>query len=122
MMDDIQKELNDFLDELYTNELKKRVLPARANGESLEQVGMKLGVTMEFVRQVEARIARKFAMTQSGRKILKSVIALCSSGAVQSPTDLKTYFGEHTAELVYLLRLYKNSYFYNGEQQIERLF
>ena len=114
-----KKELNEFLEELYTNERKKTVLLARANGETLEEVGMKLGVTKESVRLVEAKITRKFAMSHSGRKIRSDFIALCASGALQSPSDLKAYFGEHGAELAYLLRLYKDSFFYNGEFQID---
>jgi hypothetical protein len=114
-----QKELNDFFQQLYTNEIKKTVLLARANGETLEEVGRKLGVTRELVRRVEAKITRKFAMSHSGRKIREDLIALCASGAVQSPEDLNVYFGEHGAELAYLLRLYKASFFYSGDLQID---
>lgn len=118
-MVNMQMELNAFLEELYTDELKRTVLVARANGETLEEVGRKLGVTKEFVRQAEAKITRKFAMSQSGRKIRENLIALCVSGTVQSREDLKAYFGEHGAELTYLLHLYKDSFFYNGEFQID---
>ena len=113
MMFDVQKELEGFLEELYTNKIKRTVLLARANGESLEEVGRKLGVTREFVRQVEAKITRRFAMSHSGRKIRENLIAICASGTVQSREDLKAYFGEHGAELAYLLHLYKNSPFHN---------
>lgn len=113
------KELNEFLEELYTDELKKTVLLARANGVSLEEVSRKLGVTRELVRRVEAKITRKFALSQTGRKIRENLIALCASGTVQSREDLKAYFGEHGAELAHLLRLYKDSFFYNGEFQID---
>jgi hypothetical protein len=115
----MEQSIERFLQELYTNERKKMVLLARANGESLEEVGRKLGVTKEFVRQAEAKIARKFAMSRSGRKIRESMIALCNSGALQSPADLKSYYGEHAEELAHLLRLYKDSFFYNGEFQID---
>lgn len=113
------KELNEFLEELYTDELKKTVLLARANGVSLEEVSRKLGVTRELVRRVEAKITRKFAMSHSGRKIRENLIALCDSGTVQSREDLKAYFGAHGAELAHLLRLYKDSFFYNDEFQID---
>lgn len=111
-------ELNEFLEELYTNELKKTVLLARANGESLEEVARKLGVTRELVRRVEAKITRKFAMSHSGRKVREGLIALCASGTVQSREDLKAYFGVHGAEMAYLLRLYIASAFYDGELRI----
>jgi hypothetical protein len=58
-------------------------------------------------------------MSHSGRKIREDLIALCASGAVQSTEDLKAYFGEHGAELAYLLRLYKESFFYSGDLQID---
>jgi DNA-directed RNA polymerase sigma subunit (sigma70/sigma32) len=64
-----QKDLNDFLENLYSDELKKTVLLARANGETLSKIGTKLGVTKEFVRQVEAKITRKFALSQSGSTV-----------------------------------------------------
>ena len=115
---ELEKELSDFIQSLRADELNKTALLARANGESLEEVDRKLGVTKEFVRQVEAKITRRFAMFQSGRKIRENLIALCSSGAVQSTEDLKAYFGEHGAELAYLLCLYKNSPFCN-ETQLE---
>jgi hypothetical protein len=111
-------ELNEFLEELYTNELKKTVLLARANGESLEEVARKLGVTRELVRRVEAKITRKFVMSHSGRKIRENLIALCASGTVQSREDLKAYCGAHGAEMAYLLRLYIASAFYDGELRI----
>ena len=111
--------LEGFLEEIYTDELKKTVLLARANGESLEEVGRKLGVTRELVRRVEAKITRKFAMSHSGRKVRENLIALCTSGAVQAPADLQAYFGAHGAEMAYLLRLYKDSFFYNDEFQID---
>ena len=119
MMFAMNQTLESFLEDLYTDELKKTVLLARANGETLVEVGRKLGVTKEFVRRVEAKISRRFAMSQSGRKIRSDFIALCASGAVQSPADLKACFGEHSAELAYLLRLYKASFFYSGDLQID---
>ena len=111
MMINMQNELEGFLVDLYTDDLKKKVLLARGNGETLSKIGTKLGVTREFVRQVEAKITRRFAMSQSGRKIRESLIALCASGVVQSTEDLKAYFGEHGAELAHLLRLYNSSPF-----------
>jgi hypothetical protein len=67
---------------------------------------------------VEAKIARKFAMSHRGRKIRKDLIALCASGAVQALADLQAYFGAHGAEMAYLLRLYIASAFYDGELRI----
>ena len=114
MMINKQNELEGFLVELYTDDLKKKVLLARVNGETLSKIGTKLGVTKEFVRQVEAKITRKFALSQSGRNIRDDLIALCISGEVQVPADLEACFGEQYAEIAYLLRLYKTSPFYDG--------
>jgi hypothetical protein len=113
---------NHFLQELYTDELKKMVLLARAKGETIEEIAGRLNVTKERIRQTEAKITRRFAMSQIGRKIRESLIALCASGAVQSTEDPKAYFGEHGAELAHLLRLYKDSFFYNNEFQMDVLF
>ena len=111
---EMNQALESFLEDLCSDELKKMVLLARAKGENLSEIGMKLGVTKEFVRQVEAKITRRFAMSHSGRKIRENLIALCSSGAVQVPADLEACFGEQYAEIAYLLRLYKTSPFYDG--------
>ena len=114
MMFAMNKTLESFLENLYTDELKKTVLLARANGETLVEVGRKLGVTKEFVRQTEAKITRKFALSQSGRKILDSLANLDDSDVACVPDNLKAYFGDHYSEMVYLLRLYKSSPFYDG--------
>lgn len=118
LQNEMMATLEGFLEELYTDELKKTVLLARANGESLEEIGRKLGVTRELVRRLEAKIARKFAMSHRGRKIRNDLIALCASSAVQALADLQAYFGAHSAELAYLLRLYIASAFYDGELRI----
>ena len=116
MMFEMNQALKSFLEDLYTDELKKTVLQARAKGEMLTEIGMKLGVTREFVRQVEAKITRKFALSQSGRKILDSLANLNASDAACVPDSLRVYFGDHYSEMVYLLCLYKSSPFYDGMQ------
>ena len=114
MMFAMNQTLESFFEDLYTDELKKTVLLARANGETLVEVGRKLGVTREFVRQVEAKITRKFALSQSGRKIIDGLTNLHASNAACVPDNLSAYMGAHYSEMVYLLHLYKSSPFYDG--------
>ena len=75
---------------------------------------MRLGVTREFVRQIEAKITRKVALSKSGRRLLDQLSALCASDAARLPVGLKECFGDYYSETVYLLRLYKASPFYDG--------
>jgi DNA polymerase/3'-5' exonuclease PolX len=109
-LDEEMQALSDDELKAKTPEFKERL----ANGETLEEVGRRLGATREFVRQVEAKITRRFAMSQIGRKIRESLIALSTSGAAQSYEGLKACFGEQYAVIACLLRLYKTSPFYDG--------
>ena len=102
------QEIEAFFGELYSVEMKKEVLQGRASGESIRETAVRLNVTDERIRQIEAKITRKFAMSQSGRSILSRLSSL------RAADELKAYAGEHSAELFYLLRLYKNSFYYDG--------
>ncbi len=113
---DIQRELKAFYSDLYARENTKRVLKARSEGESLEQVGRKMGITRERVRQIEAKAIKKFCLWQSRNRILLKVCAARKYDRVLSCDILREYFGGYYSETVYLLCLCENpTYHYDSQ-------
>ena len=94
-----KKELNEFLEELYTDELKKTVLLARANGESLEEVARKLGVTRELVRRVEALIASD-PLLNSHRDAFTLLPALPEAEISSTVVRKRFYAGEDCSDMI----------------------
>ena len=101
-------EIDAFFSELYAVEMKKAVLQRRARGESIREIAVRFNVSDERIRQIEAKITRKFAMSQSGRSILLKLSTL------RTTDEWKAYAGEHYAEMLHLMRLYKTSFYYDG--------
>lgn len=106
---DIQRELVDFYSELYSRENTKRVLKARSEGESLEKVGIRMGITRERVRQIEAKAIKKFCLWQSKNRILLKVCAARNYDKELSGDALREHFGEYYSETIYLLHLCESS-------------
>lgn len=109
------EEAEAFLAELNAIESKKEVLARRADGKTIREIAMSFGITDERIRGIEAKIARKFAMSQRGRSIISALSALSEANPELTTDDLREFFGEHHDAVIYLLRLYKNSHFYNGK-------
>ena len=106
---DIQRDLKAFYSELYSRENTKRVLKARSESETLEEIGRKMGVTRERVRQIEAKAIKKFCLWQIRNRILLKVCASVNSDRELSCDTLREYFGEYYSETVFLLHLCENS-------------
>ena len=112
---DIQRELKAFYSELYSRENTKRVLKARSESETLEEIGRKMGVTRERVRQIEAKAIKKFCLWQIRNRILLKVCASVNSDRELSCDTLREYFGEYYSETVFLLHLCENpTYHYDA--------
>lgn len=112
---DIQPELKKFYNELYSRENTKMVLTARSGGETLEEIGRKMGVTRERVRQIEAKAIKKFCLWQSKSRILLKVCASRKYDKELSCDVLRECFGEYYSETVYLMRLCENpTYHYDA--------
>lgn len=93
---------------LYSVTAKKEVLQGRASGKSIRETAKKLNTTDQRVRQIEAKITRKLALSHNGRRILSALSGL------SNPEEWRAFCGEHSAEMLYLLRLYKQSFYYDG--------
>jgi hypothetical protein len=102
------QEIEAFFGELYSVKMKKAVLQGRAGGESIRETAVRLNVTDERIRQIEAKITRKFAMSQSGRSILSKL------SDFRTADELRAYAGEYYAVILHLMRLYKRSFYYDG--------
>lgn len=109
----IRREAQKLIEELHSVESSKTVLSARVGGESLEAIGKRLNVTRERVRQIEAKYTRKFAVWYNRTQIIDKIIA--DSNTALSTDLLKKYFENYYPEMIYLLRLYKESCYYSGE-------
>lgn len=101
----MEQELEAFFGELYAVAMKKAVLLGRAGGASVRETAVELKVTDQRIRQIEAKITRKFAMSQRGRSILSKLSAL------RTADEVKEYAGAHYAEILHLMRLYKTSFY-----------
>lgn len=106
---DIQRELKAFYSELYSRENTKRVLTARSEGETLDEIGRKMGVTRGRVRQIEAKAIKKFCLWQSRNRIILKVFEAGNYDKELSGDALREYFGEYYSETVNLLRLCESS-------------
>ena len=74
-----------------------------------------MNVTNERIRQIEAKYERKVAVWLSKTKIIDRIIDDKQADIVSSRM-LKEYFGNYYAEMMYLLHLYKESFYYYGTQ------
>ena len=82
-------------------------MQGRASGESIRETATRLNVTDVRIRQIEAKITKKFAMSQCGRNIISKLSVL------RTADELNAYAGEHYAETLHLLLLYKESFYYD---------
>ena len=103
------QDIKSFINELLSIETKKQVLVGRVGGETIRETAQRLNVTDERIRQIEAKITRKVALSQNGQRIISSMLD------IQTLDELKSRCSPYYLEIVYLLRLYKESFFYNGE-------
>ena len=108
-VDNIIQDIASFINELLDIETKKQVLIGRVDGETIRETAQRLNVTDERIRQIEAKITRKFALSQNGQRIISTMLD------IQTSEELKLLCGTYYLEIVYFLRLYKESFFYNGE-------
>ena len=105
----LYQDIESFLNELLSIETKKQVLVGRASGETIRETAQRLNVTDERVRQIEAKIARRFALSNKGQHIISAL------SHIHTAEELKSRCGTYYVKMVYLLQLYKNSFFYNDE-------
>lgn len=110
----MNKELADIFSKLYTNERMSAVTEMRAQKITLEQVGNKLGITRERVRQIESKVKRKFAMLNSRIRTISKIVAERDGNTILTPLEIEEHCNCNIDELLFLLQnLESSNYIYD---------
>lgn len=104
---DLSKDISALLTSVTSGRNLQTIIERRARKCTLEQVGTELHVTRERVRQLEAKALRVFAHLQGQARIISKISAEKNGDAVITPADVERYSGEHSVELLFLLRHYE---------------
>ena len=116
---DLGQEIRDFLESLYNNEREEVIIKSRANGDTLNEVGNRLDVTRERIRQIEKKVRSQFTSSISRRKLILKIYATRNQDDVLTPEELQDYFGDETNAVLYLLRTSENaSYVYDKDLDV----
>lgn len=115
---DLEKEINDLFDNLYSNERIRTVTQLRSRKQTLEQVGGTLGVTRERVRQIEAKAKRMFSRLHSRIRIISKIAAERNGDTILTPVEIEEYCGEHTSDLLFFLQSYESAN-YTYDRQLD---
>lgn len=107
---DINKDVEYIWERISTGgERNVTVLEMRANKKTLAEIGEKLGITRERVRQIEARATRLFLTNVNKTNLLLKIYAIRNQDMVLTPDELDEYFGEKAPVFLYLLRRIDNN-------------
>lgn len=106
---DLRSEIEELFEKLYVNERAYTVIKLRAEGQTLEQVGNRLGVTRERVRQIEMKVKRTFARLHSRVRIVSKIAAERNGDTVLTPAEITHYCENNANELLYLLQSYEGT-------------
>lgn len=115
---DLEKEVNELFDNLYSNERVRKVVQLRARKETLEQIGGTLSVTRERVRQIEAKAKKLFSRLNSQIRIISKISAERNGDIVLTTDEIKEYCGEYTSDLLFFLQSYESAN-YTYDRQLD---
>jgi len=115
---DLNQEIEQLINALYSNQRERTVINLRATGQTLEQVGNILGVTRERVRQIEMKVKRTFTRLHSRIRIISKIAAERNGDIVLSPAKVSRFCGNYSTELLYLLQSYQGSN-YTYDKQLD---
>lgn len=101
---DLKEEIDELFKDLYTKDTLSTVIKMRAERHTLEEIGKNLGVTRERVRQLEAKVKRKFNQYHGRIRIISKIAADRNGDSIITPTEIKEYCGENSDELIFLLQ------------------
>lgn len=105
---EIQTEIDTLFSSLYKNDRARTVTILRAQKNTLEQVGSKLGITRERVRQIESKVKRSFARQYSRIRTISKISAERNGDTIFPPSVLLDYCPEHYDEFLFLLQSFEN--------------
>ena len=115
---DLEKEINDLFENLYSNDRVRTVTQLRAKKQTLEQIGTTLGVTRERVRQIEAKAKRLFSRLHSRIRIISKIAAERNGDTVLTPVEIEEYCGSRTSDLLFFLQSYESAN-YTYDRQLD---
>lgn len=101
---DLNSEINQLFDDLYSKDSYGTVIKMRAQKVTLEEIGSLLGVTRERVRQIESKIKRKFNYYHGRNRIISKISADRNGDTIITPVEIAEYCGSKHEDLIYLLQ------------------
>lgn len=101
---DLQRTIAAFFNEI-TKENYRFILSERSEGKTLAEVGDILSITRERVRQIEAKIRRKFEGRIRATKFFEFLSADNDGTSIITQEMLRVACGEYYKEAVYLLKI-----------------
>lgn len=101
---DLSKEIREFFSYLHGKKSTETVLKLRSKKQTLAQIGERLEITRERVRQIEKAVKRHFDHRNAQMRIIPKIIAEQNGQKVLLFSELEEYGGANTQELIFLLR------------------
>ena len=102
---DLKCEFEKFLERASKgNDRTMLILESRAGKKTLEEVGTKIGLTRERVRQIEQKVVRPFCVWQKDVSFLPRLVADFNGNTIIEDLELRDFFGEMANVLIYLLK------------------
>lgn len=98
------EEFNSFIAVAIKDGRMLDIVMRRAEGKTLKEIGEAVGVTRERVRQIEAKVVKKFAAWNGKMRLLCHICASRNNDTVLTPVELNEYFNENTTLALYLFR------------------
>ena len=97
------------IDQIWSGTIKNNsrtetILKMRSQKNTLQEIGEKLGITRERVRQIERKATRIFLNRIKMSNVLMKIYALRDQDSILTPEELSEYFGDKTDEYLYLLK------------------
>lgn len=115
----LNSEIIELFSYLYKDEREKEVIERRAKNQTLKEIGEAIGVTRERVRQIEAKIKKKFSELHKEIRIISKICAERNGDIVLTPFEIEEFCGENFEVLIFLLREYKGiNYTYDKQLDI----
>lgn len=114
----LRAEIETLFESLYAKNTHRTVILMRAQKHTLEEIGSTLGVTRERIRQIEAKVKRKFNHFQNKIRIISKISADRNGDSIITPIEITEYCGINSEELVYLLQSCESSN-YTYDRQLE---
>lgn len=101
---DLIKEITEFFDEVYKRDNVRIVVYMRSRGSTLQEIGNKLNVSRERVRQIEKKANNKFLSWQNSSHILSKISADRNGDCVLTLSEIMDYVEDYNTEMLFFLK------------------